>query len=228
MTLLGERAPTRVRRSVLLTGSWLAGALALSTLPAIAISAAPKYADAICNPAVTCYTPAVAGDSDSYVASGEGGTTKATLAVSLNEGKTGPVCTGFRPGASDWAQVGFTNPVKGASWTKIVQITSAAALAEATAVTAQKNDLVCFEAPYRFFVRPGFQLTSRPQDKPPYSGVLPTCGTVNSFFPKAYRGAVRPLPCVSNKITTDNTGYFVQTSVRIPKDSTATRLRRAN
>ncbi|MGQ0847197.1 MAG: hypothetical protein ACT4QF_24015 [Sporichthyaceae bacterium] len=220
------RAGTRhARRLALVLGAPALGAILVATaLPAAAVG--PTFADAICDPTPgDCATSAVGGSTDTFAVRAVGGTRKATLVAAINRG-AGPVCPGAPASTNDFATVGFTNLRDGASWTKFVKITGLQAATPGAAVRAARTSLVCFEAPYRFFVRPGFKPGTGPAEKGPYSGVLATCAEVDSIFPTEIRGRVQPLPCVQRTRAVEVSGGFaVHNEVRIPRDAAFTRLR---
>jgi hypothetical protein len=132
-------------------------------------------------------------------------------------------------GGSDWIELGFTDLAAGSSWTKLVEMTSTTPMTQPTATAAARRDLVCFQAPYRFFVRPGYKLDEGPRERGPYTGVLASCSTVNSLFPTEYRNRVQPLPCVvKRQVVASGPGWVVQSIVRIPRDAAITRIRHNN
>ena len=186
----------------------------------------PTSAEVVCTPAQNvCQTVEMAGKTHRFVAAATGGVRVATLRAKVFQ-NAGRRCPGFGPGDTDWLQVGFTDLVAGSSWTKLVAITSSNGLARATAATAVGSALVCFEAPYRFFTRPGFRLDKGPTGTGPYRGVLASCATVDSTFPIEARGRIQPLPCVQSTraVPAAGGGFAISHLVRIPRDAAATAL----
>lgn len=231
-------AGRRARRvGLVLGGSSIAWNLVLATVPAAAaapiVPTAPKYSDVFCDPAVgNCTTAPITGLTDTFTASGTGGSRKATLVSVVNDStsaKPGPSCPGFEAGDSDWLSVGFRDLRAGATWTKVIGITATVPTTRQVAVAAARRDLVCFSAPYRFFVRPGYKLAEGPRERGPYSGVLASCSTVDSLFPTEFRNRVQPLPCVLlRRAVPSGSGWVVQSAVRIPRDTAVTHLRHNN
>lgn len=192
-----------------------------ATAPAAAL---PTSTSVDCDPAKpVCQSLQIAGKTHKFVAGATGGVRAASLRSKVVQG-SGPACHGFGPGDTDWLVLGFTDLVAGSSWTKLVAIDSLNGLAPATAATAVRSALVCFEAPYRFFVRPGFRLDRGYRGKGPYRGVLASCATVDSTFPVEARGRIQPLPCVqlTRAIPAGGGGFLVHHVVRIPRDAAAT------
>lgn len=236
-------ARRRARRlGLVLGGSSIAWNLLLTAVPAAAVApmlpAEPGYSDVFCDPSVgDCTTAPITGSTDTFTVTGTAGKRTATLAAVVNNRRSQtppPDCPGFDEGDSDWVDVGFTNPRLGASWNKTVVMTGTQPALQQVAMAAARRDLVCFQAPYRFFVRPGYKLDegglrNGKRDQGPYSGVLASCTTVDSLFPTEYRSRIQPLPCVlMRRVVAEGSGWVVQSVVRIPRDTAVTKLRHNN
>ncbi len=225
-------ARRRARRLSLLVGVPTLGVnLVLSAVPASAVApivpAAPNpYEQVFCDPAAgACTTSPLTGSTDTFTATATGGNRSATLVAVLNN-STSPDCPQFEEGNSDWVHVGFSDAQRGSTWNKVVVMTSTEPATLTAARAALRRDLVCFEAPYRFFVRPGYKLDEGKRERGPYAGVLATCTTVDSLFPTEFRSRVQPLPCIlGRRVVASGAGWVVQNIVRIPRDTAATKLR---
>lgn len=232
---VGGRGPADSRwhagRLGWVVGPAIAAGLVASAFPAGAVPgvAALPAASVSCDPAVgQCATTPIGGPTANFVVGALGGTRQATLAAVVNE-TAGPDCPKFDEGDSDTVRVGFTVHQEGATWTKVVGITGATPATQAAATQAARSSLVCFEAPYRFFVQPGFPIGKGPTGKGPFTGVLASCATVDSIFPVEARGRVQALPCVQvRRAVPLGNGFVVQNTVRIPRDTASTRLRQTS
>ncbi|MGQ0467184.1 MAG: hypothetical protein ACT4QG_17945 [Sporichthyaceae bacterium] len=232
VTRVGETGPAGSRHTRRIAVALGASALA-SCLTATVASAAPTpdatpptLGSADCTPSQTlCRVPELQGRTHRFEVGATGGVRAATLAAEVNT-RNGPVCPGFGPVDTDWVRVGFRDLVAGSSWNKVVAITARTGLASTAAAEAVRSAKVCFEAPYRFFVRPGFRMDKGPVGRGPFRGVLASCSTVDSTFPIEARGRVQPLPCVQQTRATAVGGTVViQHVVRIPRDAAVTSLR---
>ena len=231
-------ARRRARRlGLVLGGSSIAWNLVLAAVPAAAVApivpAGPSYSDVFCDPAVgSCTTAAITGNTDTFTVTAAGGNRKATLAAKVNN-PTSPIprpdCQGLDEGDSDVVEIGFKDLRLGATWTKGVVLTATVPTTQQVAVAAARRDLVCFQAPYRFFVRPGYTLDEGYRERGPYTGALASCATADSLFPTEFRNRVQPLPCVLlRRVVASGQGWVVQSVVRIPRDTAVTRLRHNN
>lgn len=224
-------ARRRARRLGLVLGSpVLVASLAAAATPAGAVPqrpAAPQSAKVLCDPAASqCLTALIGGSADAFTVGAFGGLAKATLFGLVNDKRGNPDCPNLDERGRDWVLVGFQTLQQGASWTKVVTLSGAAPATQEAAAAALESSFVCFEAPYRFFNRPGFPIAKGPEGKPPFSAVLASCATVDSLFPTESRGRVQPLPCVqSREVVASGNGFVVQSVVRIPRDTAFTRLR---
>lgn len=186
----------------------------------------PGTASVVCESvAPKCVMRAIGGKSDAFLVSAFGGTQRSTLIGTVNSGSPFG-CPRFDANGRDFVQVGFEDFDRGATWTKRIEIVGTPAPTP-TAAAAVRAAKVCFQAPYRFFKRPGFELNSGPGQKGPYSGVLASCATVDSLFPTEFRSRLRPTPCVESvRAVNSGSNFVVIAMVRIPRgDAAAPRLR---
>jgi hypothetical protein len=144
--------------------------------------------------------PIVGPDSVFYVTA-RGGTNQAVLFGTL-QGGLQPNCPNYHEMNRDWLAFGFQDPVAGSTWRKVSTLTTRHKLSRTDATALSKKMQICFEAPYRFPTRPGYQLGGHNNV---FDGVLPDC-----------TGGGRQ-PCVATRqVLPRKGGWVVRFAFRVP------------
>ncbi len=168
---------------------------------------------AVCDADVgTCTAVPPTGPDNHFTVTANGGTTDATLEAQLNGG-TEPNCRGYTERSSDWVRFGFTDPDAGLTWSKTVTLTSVEVRTKRAARKELGKTQICFEAPYLFRIRPGYQRTFGPAGSgPTNTGVLPECSTLAG---RNNHGLA--LPCVSSReVVPAAGGWATRIAFRVP------------
>jgi hypothetical protein len=114
-----------------------------------------------------------------------------------------PNCPNYSEMNGDWLAFGFQDPVAGSTWRKASTLTTRHKLSHADATALSKKMQICFEAPYRFPTRPGYQLGGH---NSVFDGVLPDCS-----------GGSTAQPCVTKReVRKVKGGWVVRFAFRIP------------
>jgi hypothetical protein len=166
---------------------------------------------AVCQPRLgQCRLDPIVGPDSVFNVSARGGTSRSTLFGTL-QGGSKPDCPNYTEMNGDWVAFGFQDR-GGSSWRKTASLTSRHKLSRAGAVTLLRRMQICFEAPYRFLTRPGYELGGRGGV---FDGVLPDCAAVRGH---AERGLLRP--CVtSRRVLSRHGGWVVRITFRVPPSS---------
>jgi hypothetical protein len=171
-----------------------------------------RTATTSCNPRVgVCTVRPPAGSDSRFAVTARGGNSRALLFGTLMGGSR-PNCPNYKEINTDWVAFGFRNELAGSSWQKTAKLTTRHKLSHDGAVALSRKMQVCFEAPYRFETRPGYELGGR---NGVFDGVLPDCPAVAG---PAVRGTARP--CVaSRQVLPRQGGWVVRFIFRVPANS---------
>jgi hypothetical protein len=167
---------------------------------------------ASCEPRIgICHVGPIVGPDSVFNVTARGGTTHADLFGTL-QGGSKPDCPNYTEMNGDWLAFGFQDPVAGASWRKLSTLTTRHKLSRPAAVALSRKMQVCFEAPYRFLTRDGYELGGH---NAVFDGVLPDCAALGG---RSDRGVARP--CVaSRQILSRHGGWVVRLAFRVPANS---------
>lgn len=158
-----------------------------------------------------CTVKPKAGKDTKFSIRARGGSSNAKLFAKLNGGNR-PNCLGYRETASDWVQVGFKNVRDGLTWRKSVTLTDRDDVSKRKARRLAQERQICFQAPYRFVLRPGYNGSRSKTGK--FLGVLPECSSGLREFAAA-RGLASP--CISLRTIVKKDGdWVVRISVLVP------------
>ncbi len=135
-------------------------------------AADPNTATTACSEirGVCSVSPPVGPDSQ-FTVTARGGQADAVLFGTLDGGAR-PVCPGYAGINEDWLRFGFLDPSPGVGWRKTVSVTTTHELSRRDALGLLGRMQICFDAPYPFSTRPGYQLGG---GGPYQAGVLPDC-----------------------------------------------------
>jgi hypothetical protein len=167
---------------------------------------------AACNPRIgVCTVRPPAGPDSLFAVTARGGSSKALLFGTLMGGSR-PDCPNYSEINADWVAFGFRNQLAGSSWHKTAKLTTRHKLSHDGAALLSKKMQICFEAPYRFLTRDGYQLGGH---NGVFDGVLPDCSALAGG---AQRGMARP--CVATRqILARHGGWVVRFIFQVPANS---------
>jgi len=152
-----------------------------------------------CLPSAGTCTVSLSGPDTNFRVSAHSGD-RATQLRAQVDGGSRPICPGYRPQGSDWVTFGFSTGESGASWAKTVSLTTHRHLTESAADALAQQMQICFEAPYQFETRSGYDSAERGLG---HDGVLPDCSGAG--------------PCVSDRsVIQTGHGWVVRLTFRIP------------
>jgi len=141
---------------------------------------APNTATASCSTVRgVCSVRPPAGPDSAFSVTARGGGADAVLFGTLYGGSR-PVCPGYAGNNRDWLRFGFLDPAPGAGWTKTASLTTTHELSRRDALGLLGRMQLCFDAPYSFPTRPGYELGTSGPDR---AGVLPECGPAAGHDP---------------------------------------------
>lgn len=134
----------------------------------------------------------------------------AVLFAERNGGFTKPECPGYRTTFTDWVQFGFQDAARGSTYRKTAIFTGRHPTSHGAAAAEARDMQICFEAPYQFANRTGYQVS---HDGLLYDGVLPECkGLAHSRT----AGATQT-PCVlSRQVVRSGNGWVVKIKFNVP------------
>jgi hypothetical protein len=159
---------------------------------------------ATCEPRLGfCRVGPIVGPDSVFNVTASGGTHNAVLYGTL-QGGARPRCPGYAGMNADWLAFGFQQPLAGSTWHKESTLTTRHKLTRAAALALSQQMQICFEAPYSFPTRPGYELGG--QNKT-FDGVLPDCGGGNHL-------------CVAaRKVLQRKGGWVVRLTFRVPANA---------
>lgn len=153
---------------------------------------------------------AVDAGAPRFGASSVDGRDRTVLFVTRDGGDTKPECPGYRSTFTDWAQFGFQDARRGASYRKTGTFTGSHPVSRAAATAAAHKFQVCFEAPYPFVNRPGYRIQ---HDGASFDGVLPEC----SGLRRRYVPGSTETPCVRDRqVVRSGRGWVVRVKFDVP------------
>jgi|GEM_PF-4843255 len=173
---------------------------------------------AVCSGSCTVTVQLADAQADINAAQGGGSFTAASIGAgnapvlfgTRNGGGAKPHCPGYEATFIDWVLFGFRVPADGADFRKIGVFTLKNVMPRPEARAAAAQQQVCFEAPYRFRTRAGFELGEQEGE---FVGVLPDCVRVSRTHPR--RGAASP--CVlDRRIVAVDQGWVVRVRFFVP------------
>jgi hypothetical protein len=164
----------------------------------------------VCEPRIgICRIGPIVGPDSVFNVTATGGAKKAVLYGTL-QGGSRPDCPDYAERNSDWLDFGFTDRVAGSTWHKATSLTTRHKMSRPAALELSRSMQICFEAPYRFPTRPGYDLGSHHNL---FDGVLPDCAAA-----AAGRGVQRP--CVqARQLLQRKGGWVVRLLFRVPANS---------
>jgi len=164
-----------------------------------------------CNPRIgVCTVRPPAGPDSQFAVTARGGDSRALLFGTLMGGSR-PDCPNYNEINADWVAFGFRNQLAGSSWHKTAKLTTRHKLSHDGAVLLSKKMQICFEAPYRFLTRDGYQLGGH---NAVFDGVLPDCSALAGGAERGMR------PCVATRqILARHGGWVVRFIFQVPANS---------
>jgi hypothetical protein len=163
----------------------------------------PSSDHATCRSGHSCSVSPPAGADSRFTVEASGGDRQARLFGTTNGGDR-PNCPDYAERNADWLQFGFTEPARGAAWSKVVSMTERRSLEQGAALQLRDAMQICFAAPYSFNTRDGYGLG---RDGSDYVGVLPDCSASSG-------------PCLARReIVQAGDGYTVRFTFRIPANA---------
>jgi hypothetical protein len=127
------------------------------------------------------------------------------LFVTRDGGGAMPHCPGYQTTFTQWAQFGMYHADNGFRKSATFELRHPGPAAAARA--AARRMQICFEAPYPFQNRPGYQVA---EHDGVFDGVLPECSGFHD-------SAALPRPCVSDRgIVRHGSGWVARIQFRIP------------
>jgi hypothetical protein len=143
----------------------------------------------------------VVGNDSKFTITADGGDRTAVLVAKVNGGSA-PACPGYHAHAGDWVQFLFRDGPAGASWSKSGSLTFRDSLTRSGAQALADASQVCFEAPYQFHAKSGYETADR---NDAHDAVLPDCDQDASG------------PCVTDRtVVRSGNGWTVRLNFRVP------------